>query len=88
MSTVHACIDCVHHINPDNSSMSLETHSLCGHEFKLNLVSGRRTYKYCDLSREYGPCFAEARFFEPKSDPRMQERDDNDGEPIDPARPF
>lgn len=75
-----SCIDCVHHIDPDYPSLPVERHSRCAHEFKLHPVTGEKTYKYCDIAREHGPCGLEARFFEPKHDPRHQEMDDHDGE--------
>jgi len=80
-----ACIDCIHFI-PNQ----LDDHNLarCGHEFEINPVTGEREYHFCKLVRKFGPCTMHGVFFEPIADPRMQERDDNDGEPIDPARPF
>jgi hypothetical protein len=76
---IHACVDCIHFIPPQHKDYSL---SRCGHEFEVNFVTGERDYKFCESVRKYGPCYPHAVFFEPKQDPREQERDDNDGEPF------
>ena len=82
---IHACVDCIHIITKPHVPVQ---NSRCGHEFDIDLVTGERLYKFCELSRKYGPCNAEGKYFEPKQDPRYQERDDHDGEPIINGRPF
>jgi len=86
--TIHACVDCIHYLAPCVPGLPIKTHSRCGHEFEIDLVTGERNYKFCDLVRKVGACGSEGRYFEPKQDPRYQEFDDHEGEPIDPARPF
>jgi len=82
-----ACIDCIHFIRPEHHN-NLMT-AKCGHEFEINFVTGERDYKYADLVRKHGPCTPHAVYFEPISDPKMQEFDDQDGEHLKPkGAPF
>jgi len=78
--TIHACVDCIHIIPPKHSNDVMM--SRCGHEFEVNFITGERDYKFCDIVRKHGPCTQHAVFFEPKHDPRDQERDDHDGAPF------
>ena len=87
MLNILACLDCIHVIPHENESIN-STHARCGHEFEYNYVTGEKDYKFCDLVRKHGACGTEARYFEPKQDPRNQEFDDQDGGPIPSGAPF
>ena len=80
----HACKDCIHFILPTHANIMT---GRCGHEFEINFITGERDYKFAELMRKHGPCTPHGVYFEPKIDPRHQERDDHDGEPIN-GRPF
>ncbi len=89
MLKVLACIDCIHVLPPQNDLMSMATHARCGHEFDFNLVTGEKMYNFAEIVRKHGACGKEAKYFEPRQDPRYQEFDDQDGEHLTPkGAPF
>jgi regulator of PEP synthase PpsR (kinase-PPPase family) len=53
---IHVCVECVHYLSDKNALTENHIYARCQARFEINLVTGTKTYMFCQARRHSATC--------------------------------